>query len=38
MPPMPETVAHSMDRMEPFPAEAVGRSLGERFCMSEGFR
>ena len=34
---MPETVAHSMERMEPSPAEIVRSSLGERFWTREGF-
>ena len=28
---MPETAAHSIDRMEPSPAEMVLRAWGERF-------
>ena len=28
---MPETAAHSIDRMEPSPAEIVLRAWGERF-------
>ena len=28
---MPETAAHSIDRMEPLPAEMVLRAWGERF-------
>ena len=35
---MPETAAHSIDRMEPSPAEMVLRAWGERFWTSCGGR
>ena len=35
---MPETAAHSIERMEPSPAEMVLRAWGERFWTSCGGR
>ena len=35
---MPETAAHSIDRMEPSPADMVLRAGGERFWTSCGGR
>ena len=35
---IPKTVAHSMERMGPSPAEIVYNSLGERFWTREGSR
>ena len=35
---MPETAAHSIDRMDPSPAEMVLRAWGERFWASCGGR
>ena len=35
---MPETAAHSIERMEPSPAEMVLRAWGDRFWTSYGTR